>query len=177
MKVFTGLSMLEGFAAWFIKFYLPPMIANAMPVLVKGKLQIDKGAVFIDGKPVFGSNKTLEGLISGVVGSYIAGSAVGFLFEDPHLPLLSMGAGFAALLGDLAGAFIKRRLGLKPGEPLIPLDQLDFALASTAFYYVTSSSQFTANPMYIVAALVLIFVLHVATNYTAYLLGLKQAKL
>lgn len=164
------------FLLWFIKHYLPPMVANASPVLVKGEHRIDRGANFIDGKPVFGSNKTWEGLLMGILGSYVAGSTLGLVLDDLFYPLLSLGAGVSALLGDLVGAFVKRRLGLKPGEPLIPLDQLDFALAST-LYYALCIKGFAENYTYIALSLALIFVLHVATNFIAYLMGLKQSKL
>lgn len=176
MKVLSGLTDLIEFIAWFIKYYLPPMVANASPVLVRGEHRIDRGANFIDGKPIFGSNKTWEGLILGVLGSYITGSVLGFVLQDPIHPFLSLGAGISALLGDLAGAFVKRRLGLKPGEPLIPLDQLDFATTSTV-YYLLCVRGFAENYFYIVFSLMLVFALHLATNYLAYLIGLKTSKL
>ncbi|MEM2013940.1 MAG: CDP-archaeol synthase [Desulfurococcaceae archaeon] len=165
------------FATWFLKYYLPPMIANAMPVLIEGRCRVDRGIVFIDGKPLLGRNKTWEGLLSGLTGAYIAGSIIAYFTLDPGYPLVSLGAGAFALLGDLLGAFIKRRLGLKPGEPFVPLDQLDFALASTLYYYTLGLPEFTLKPSYVVLSLILILVLHITTNYLAYLAGLKRSKL
>jgi CDP-2,3-bis-(O-geranylgeranyl)-sn-glycerol synthase len=167
----------NGFIQWLIKYYLPPMIANALPVLVKGVKRIDAGRVFIDGKPLLGENKTWEGLFTGLVASYIAGSSLSVIYSDPQLPLLSTGAGLFALLGDILGAFIKRRIGLKPGEPALFLDQWDFALGSTFFYYITGTAQVYSKPLFILLMLIVVFTLHVGTNLIAYSLGLKHSKL
>lgn len=177
MRVFRGLIEPSDFILWFIRYYLPAMVANATPVLIRGDHPIDGGARFIDGKPVFGAHKTWEGFVVGVLGAYISGSVLAVVLLDRQYPVLSVGCGFFALLGDMIGAFIKRRIGLKPGEPLIPLDQLDFALASTAYYYLLGVREFTENSLYVVASLVLIFMLHIVTNYVAYLMGLKHSKL
>ncbi len=173
----NGLIEASEFVEWLLKYYLPPMIANASPVLVKGARRIDRGRLFIDGKPVFGSNKTWEGLLIGVVNSYIAGSSLALVFRDSYLAFLGLGAGLFALLGDMIGAFIKRRIGLKPGDPALFLDQWDFILGATFFYYVTNTIQVFEKPEYILILLVLTFILHVSTNLIAYVLGLKQSKL
>jgi CDP-2,3-bis-(O-geranylgeranyl)-sn-glycerol synthase len=167
----------EEFTIWLLKYYLPAMVANALPVLVNGNILIDRGKLFVDGKPVFGRNKTIEGLIVGTTGAYVAGSSLGLLFMDSFLPLISIGAGLFALLGDLAGAFVKRRLGLKPGDPAPLLDQLDFALATTLFYYILGVPEFLANQSYIPLALLVIIILHISTNIAAHALGLKKSKL
>lgn len=165
------------FATWMLMYYSPAMIANALPVLVKGNILIDFGKSFIDGRPVFGKNKTIEGLIIGIIGAYITGSCLAVLFMKPILIILSIGAGSSALLGDLAGAFIKRRLNIKPGDPAPLLDQLDFALATTFFYYALGIPGVLTNKLYVLLALIAIIALHVSANITAYALGLKQSKL
>ena len=38
-----------------------------------------------------------------------------------------------ALLGDLTGAFIKRRLGIQPGGLLPIVDQIDFVVGAVVF--------------------------------------------
>lgn len=173
----SGLSSFAEYVAWLARYYLAPMVANALPVLVKGSLLVDGGKLFIDGKPIFGQNKTWEGLLLGIAGSYVAGSCVGVLFGDHTLALLALGAGLSALLGDLLGAFIKRRLGIRPGNPAPILDQWDFALATTAYYYALSVKEVLSHPLYIILTLILIFVLHISTNIAAYALGLKRSKL
>lgn len=44
-------------------------------------------------------------------------------------PLLGVACGLAAMLGDSAKSFVKRRLGIAPGARWLPADQIDFALA------------------------------------------------
>ena len=79
-----------------------------------------------DGKRIFGDGKTYRGFIGGV----IIGTLIGFLqffFEDSTSPIfraffLSLGA----LLGDLIGSFIKRRVNIDRGKPALGMDQLGF---------------------------------------------------
>ncbi|MEM0001642.1 MAG: CDP-archaeol synthase [Desulfurococcaceae archaeon] len=168
---------LAEFTKWMLMYYLPAMIANALPVLVKGSYMVDFGKSFIDGKPIFGKNKTIEGLVVGVIGAYVTGSCLEIIFMNPSLSILSIGAGLSALLGDLAGAFIKRRLNIKPGDPAPLLDQLDFALATTFYYYALGVSEVFTNKAYVILALAVIVILHISTNMIAHALGLKQSKL
>ncbi|MEM1701089.1 MAG: CDP-archaeol synthase [Desulfurococcaceae archaeon] len=164
------------YVIWLIKYYLPAMIANAAPVLIKGVVLIDRGNRFIDGKPIFGSNKTAEGFAIGIIMAYVTGASVGVLTKDLLVSMLSIGAGLSALIGDLIGAFIKRRLGIEPGKPLPILDQLDFALFTTLFYIVISLDPVIYNPLYIVTTITVILILHVITNNIAYVLGLKTTR-
>lgn len=167
---------LGNYLLWVLKHYLPPMVANAFPVLIRGTKPIDNGRLFIDNKPLFGKNKTWEGLLLGVTGAYVTGSCVGAFLNEPLTPLLALGAGFSALLGDLLGAFIKRRLSIKPGDPAPLLDQLDFALATTAYYYLLGVQDIVLKPLYVIITFLLIIILHVLTNVIAYALGLKHSK-
>ncbi len=124
----------------------PPYVANATPV-VAGKVfrrrtPIDLGRNFIDGKRLFGDGKTYEGFVTGLLAGFVIGEltyiiitrAVNMTSELPN-PLAVFVMCIAALLGDLLGAFIKRRLGLPPrGAPAPLLDQLDFLLAALLAY-------------------------------------------
>lgn len=167
---------ISDFTLWVLKYYLPPMIANATPVLLRGHLAIDRGHLFLDRRPIFGKNKTWEGMIAGSVEAYIAGVCLGSILSNHSLPLLSLGAGISALLGDLLGAFIKRRIGINPGDPAPLLDQLDFALMATVYYYVVGVEEVILNPTHVLAVLGLILLLHIVTNRVAYMIGLKQTK-
>ncbi|WP_276814300.1 CDP-archaeol synthase [Desulfurococcus amylolyticus] len=167
---------IESYIAWIVKYYLPAMIANASPLLVKGDKVIDKGRLFIDGKPILGSHKTWEGFAIGVINSYLTGSAVGIAFRDPCIQVLSVVAGVSSMLGDLVGAFIKRRLGLKPGRPLPIIDQLSFALMTTLSYLLLGVVDVISRPDYVLSTLALIFILHVAANNIAYMLGVKETR-
>ena len=155
---------------------LPAYVANAAPVVVaracrlRGELHpLDGGLVVWDGRRLFGENKTVEGFVGGLAGGSLA-SALLELFKLHTVWegfVLSMGA----LLGDLLGAFIKRRLGLAPGAPAPLLDQLDFvfgsmALRSLVFGYVSWER--------IAIVVAITPLLHLATNAVAYALGLKK---
>ena len=79
-------------------------------------------------------------------------------------------ASAGALIGDLSGAFVKRRMHIKPGQPLPGVDQLDFVLGAVlavSLIYVPTSG----------ALLVLVCVtppIHLLANISAYKLGLKS---
>jgi CDP-2,3-bis-(O-geranylgeranyl)-sn-glycerol synthase len=167
--------MIEEYVYWLVKFYIPVMVANGTPVLVKGTLRIDFGRDFIDKRPLLGSNKTWEGLLVGVSHAFIASSLISIVFDNPFY-IIGGFAGFFGLLGDLAGAFLKRRLGIKPGDPLPVIDQLDFVAFSTPFYLLIGVEEFVENPSYIVLTFILILLLHVATNNLAYYMGLKDKR-
>jgi len=164
------------FLAWLIKYYAAPMAANASPLLVRGRLRIDKGLKFVDGKPLFGENKTVEGFVIGVYMGFATTLSTSMIFGEHSLAVLGFGASIAALLGDLIGAFIKRRLNIKSGDPLPVVDQLDFALAATAYYTVLGVGDVVAKPLNVIAALAIIALLHVTTNNIAYAIGVKDKR-
>lgn len=166
----------EEYALWFLKYYVSVMVANGFPVFVRGVHRIDRDLYFFDKKPLFGRNKTIEGFMLGLIGAYIASSSVSIVFKDHALIPLLTGAGLFALIGDLIGAFIKRRLGIEPGSPAPILDQLDFLLMSTLYYYLVGIEEIINNVYYVIITIFFIAVLHVFTNYVAYTLGLKHSK-
>jgi len=166
----------EDLLMWIIRYYLAPMIANAMPVLVSGSRPIDNGKLFIDEKPLLGRNKTWEGFTAGLLGAYLVASATSVILDDAYLLLLATGAGLFALLGDIVGAFIKRRLNIPPGAPAPLLDQLDFFAATTLYYYLLGVYEVITKPTYILLTALIIVFLHVTSNRLAYSAGLKTSK-
>jgi len=153
-----------------LKFIFPAYCANAIPVIAGGGLPMDFGKTFFDGKPIFGSHKTFRGFLSGLV----VGTAVGLLeslvFNYPLFfgTVLSLGA----LLGDLAGAFVKRRLGVAPGNLMPVFDQVDFVVGALVFS-IPFFLQFLSLPL-VIAVLVITPPLHLLTNFVAYKMGLKN---
>lgn len=140
----------------------PAYIANSIPVIFKGSRPIDMGRAFIDGRRILGDGKTFEGFFSGLFSGTLLGIMVGYPL---HAFLLSLGA----LVGDLAGAFIKRRMGMPRGHPAPVLDQLDFILGALAFisliYPVTAEQ--------VLFLLLVTPPIHLLANFIAYLLKLK----
>ncbi len=154
-------------------FILPAYVANGTPVVVAKLLPVkhplDGGKYFIDQRRVLGNGKTLEGFLGGT----LAGTLTAYVLEYWHMHTLEEGLilSLGALLGDLAGSFIKRRLGIKRGDPAPLLDQLDFLLGALALYYVFYGP---IDPLQATILIVVTPVLHLATNSAAYVLGLKD---
>ena len=154
-----------------LKFIFPAYCANAIPVITGGGYPIDLGKKFFDGKPIFGRNKTFKGFFFGLA----VGTAVG-LVESVFFPEYSILSGFllslGALFGDLTGAFVKRRLGLAPGDLLPVIDQVDFIIGAILFSFFFSFSILSLE--LIIAVLIITPPIHLLTNFAAYKLGLKD---
>jgi CDP-2,3-bis-(O-geranylgeranyl)-sn-glycerol synthase len=153
-----------------LMFIFPAYCANAVPVIAGGGYPMDFGRNFFDGKPIFGKNKTFRGFFFGLAVGTVVGYGETVLFGYSVLfgLLLSLGA----LLGDLAGAFLKRRLGLAPGDLLPVVDQVDFVLGALLFSLPVSLSFLTWELT--LAVVVVTPPLHLLTNLAAYKLGLKN---
>ncbi|MCX6815957.1 MAG: CDP-2,3-bis-(O-geranylgeranyl)-sn-glycerol synthase [Candidatus Aenigmarchaeota archaeon] len=161
-------------ALWFI---WPAYCANAFPVIVHGKKPIDGGKFFGKNR-LLGSSKTVEGTIAGVsfgvfigiiqimVYNYIPKDIGLIEFSIPLIIVLSVGA----LMGDIVGSFIKRRFGMKPGDPAILLDQLDFLIMALIL----------ASPLYLPSAgkvlilIVLTPLIHLIMNIIGFMLKFKK---
>ena len=153
-----------------LKFIFPAYCANAVPVIAGGGLALDFGKKFLDGKPIFGKNKTFRGFFSGLA----IGMAVGFVesvfFNYPILFGLSLSLG--ALFGDLTAAFAKRRLGLSPGDLLPVVDQVNFVIGAILFSLPICLH--TLSWELLAAVLIVTPPIHLLTNFAAYKLGLKS---
>lgn len=159
-------------AFWFIA---PAYAANAFPPLVKGRSPLDFHKNL--GKHrILGDGKTIEGSIAGILFGLFIGSLqlafqdyvdLGFIKMSFLLViLLSVGA----ILGDITGTFIKRRLGIKRGDPAILLDQLDFLAIAVVFSLLVVSLS-----LEIIAVLFLLTpVVHLTANYIGYKCGVKK---
>ena len=99
-------------------------LANGAPVIARRILAghlacpLDGNLAFIDGRPLFGSSKTVRGVL------------VAILVTTAGAPLLGLEAktgaivGVTAMAGDLISSFLKRRLGLFPSSRATGLDQI-----------------------------------------------------
>ena len=153
-------------------FIGPSYVANAAPLLLGGGSPIDGGRQFFDGAPIFGSHKTVRGVLAGITAGTIIGLAESLLLRDFGLLLVAFMISLGAVLGDLAGAFVKRRLRVEPGKPFPVLDQLDFVLGGLALGLLF----FPLNLFSIVIVLLITPPIHLGTNYGAYRLGIKKGR-
>ena len=152
-----------------LKFIFPAYCANGTPVIAGGGTKMDFGKNFYDGKRIFGNNKTFKGFFFGWAIGMLVGSIEYVVF--PGFPILFIVlTPLGALLGDLTGAFLKRRLGIAPGGLLPIVDQIDFVVGALVF----------ALPLMIVywqlAVTVLVITppIHLFTNFLAYKMKLKR---
>jgi CDP-2,3-bis-(O-geranylgeranyl)-sn-glycerol synthase len=133
------------FSIWF---FLPAGGANVTPILVANlpglrdwKTPMDFGLSY-RGKRIFGDNKTMRGLVCGVLDAevifliqqklqYHLGGFTNFLIRNhyTHLSLwLGVLMGLGVILGDALESFFKRQRGIKPGGGWFPFDQLDYII-------------------------------------------------
>ncbi|MEM3213774.1 MAG: CDP-2,3-bis-(O-geranylgeranyl)-sn-glycerol synthase, partial [Metallosphaera sp.] len=120
-------------------YYLPAFIANGSGPLVKNGRPIDLGKIFVDGRRVLGDGKTFEGLLISLTYGTTVGVAISFFLGYKWI-VVSFMESLGAMLGDMVGAFIKRRLNIPRGGRAPLLDQIDFVLGSTALGVVSGLS-------------------------------------
>ncbi|MGC8975069.1 MAG: CDP-2,3-bis-(O-geranylgeranyl)-sn-glycerol synthase [Thermoprotei archaeon] len=170
-----------------VLLYLPAMTANAVPLICrkyvfKNPHPIDFKINFYDGKRLLGDNKSIEGFVSGVVAGALVGLVYGYYMRSQLREWIIYGllSGTGAMSGDLINSFIKRRLGMKPGQPFIPLDQISFIVGATLFIKL-SGVDLAVNQVLslsdFLSGLLLAGILHPLTNYVAYLAGIKETPL
>ncbi len=100
---------------WAVNF-APPLLAQ----LLEGKWSrpVDGDRLFLDGRPLFGSHKTVRGVLAGVASGTITGALLGFPFW------IGITAGILSMSGDLFSSFLKRRLSFLSGDVVPGLDQV-----------------------------------------------------
>lgn len=152
-------------------FFLPAAVANAAPVFSRHRFfsrlknpPLDLWAKLPDGKRVFGDGKTFLGTFLGLFFGTFLGLLQGSLITGF---LISLGA----LLGDLVGAFVKRRLGFERGRPVFLLDQLDFVAGAFLF---TSRSFFNWTLLDFALISILAIPLHRLSGIIGYKLKVKR---
>jgi len=161
-------------------FLVPAYIANASAMvagmLLKSKTPLDFGVLFLDRQPILGKGKTWKGTFSGILFGTLSAALLFLAFphEASYFIPNYVFAGFlisaGAILGDIAGSFIKRRLLIKSGAPTPILDQLDFIVGAyvlLSFIYLPGYEEF-------IFVCVFTVVTHIFTNYLAFKLGLKK---
>jgi len=168
-------------AVYALFFIFPAYAANAIPVIFGGGRSIDLGRKMPDGKPVFGSHKTIRGFASGVIAGTLTSLAQLYVLQtvappDFQLPfqfsiLLGFTVSLGALTGDLIHSFVKRRISIAEGAPLPIADQLDFVAGAILFSFLVSP------PPLLTIAIIFVITLptHLLTNVLAYVAGVKKS--
>jgi CDP-2,3-bis-(O-geranylgeranyl)-sn-glycerol synthase len=156
-------------------FLLPLYFANGSAMLLGGKMPLDLGRKWRDGMPVFGAGKTFRGSFMGVfVGT--GSAAVVYLFYPAADALygnylfLAFLLSLGAIIGDITASFFKRRNGIKRGNEVLFLDQLDFAIGGM----LLGSLVYTPSFYEIAAVSVITLLMHKLSNFLAYHLKLKK---
>jgi CDP-2,3-bis-(O-geranylgeranyl)-sn-glycerol synthase len=103
-------------------------VANGIPVLAKRLFgdflawPLDGGATLPDGRPVFGSSKTIRGIAASIVATAACAPVFGL---SPSIGLI---IAVTAMGGDLLSSFVKRRFGYASSSRASGLDQIPESL-------------------------------------------------
>jgi len=151
-----------------IIYILPAYVANGAPVIFGGGRSIDFNKKLF-GKRIFGSHKTIRGLVAGIASGIIVAAA-----ESVFLPyMLEIGLLLAVgtHVGDLLNSFIKRQAGMKPGARAPLLDQYMFFVVAVLFALPMGHLPGVIGMLFLIA---LTGLLHKLTNVGANRIGLKK---
>ena len=176
-------------------FFLPAYFANMTPPLLRNAKAFDFFAKPVDfgkswrGKRIFGDHKTWRGLI----GAMAVGAGVALLqwwlykfswaielsildYKSVNLWAFAFLISGGAVTGDLAAAFIKRRLNLAPGASFMPWDQTNYVIGSFIFLEPYIGRYLSGDLIVWPAVFIMTFFLHLLFNRFGYDLGLHKAK-
>jgi CDP-2,3-bis-(O-geranylgeranyl)-sn-glycerol synthase len=154
---------------------LPAYCANMAPPFVK----YWRGWNRPIHKAWLGDHKTVMGFAFGVVTGVLIAYAqtqlevgVDLLWQRDAWLAVGLAQGLGTMAGDTLKSFFKRRVGIAPGRPWVPVDQLDFvigALIPLALLVPLSATD-------ILAILALTLVGDIAVNHVAFYLGIRDTK-
>jgi len=151
---------------------------------------IDGGAV-VRGHRLFGDNKTWRGLLTAVLGctamvavqKYVIGDRAGDLalidYADVNVLALGVALGAGAIVGELPNSFVKRQLGLAPGEHargawgtvLYVLDQVDWLLVVWPLLLVWVRPDWQV----VATSLILVLAVHQLLSVVGYWIGARES--
>lgn len=168
-------------------FLLPAYLSNSGGLIFGGKTPVDMGKTDRKGKQWIGNGVTWKGLVGGTILGTIIGGVQGYFgpqiiseygsqIVTPIVTNVWEGIvvgfllSFGALVGDALGSFIKRRIGIKRGQPTPFLDQLDFLIIAILF----TSIIIPFDWYFIAIAIILTLIIHLIANTIAYLIGIKD---
>lgn len=123
-----------------------------------------------------GNHKTVMGFAAGVLAALLTTwvqsriAWEGGLVSYEHWIELGLRFGIGAMAGDSVKSLVKRRVGIDPGKPWVPWDQLDFvlgALVLVAPWLLLSWSDLTM-------VLLLSLVGHIIVTHVGYWTGIRD---
>ena len=103
-------------------------VANGTPVIAakilgnNSALPLDGNLTLSDGRPLFGSSKTLRGVLLSIVLTTACAPLIGLDWKVGSVVAL------IAMIGDLFSSFVKRRLGMDNSSQFTGLDQIPESL-------------------------------------------------
>lgn len=180
--------------------FFPAGLANMAPIFGAKFKALDKLDTPLDfklklrGKRIFGDNKTIRGFVVGFVFAVLGVILQRFIFDywqidcsaeyfckvgglldynsflNTNFLFLSLLFTVGALGGDALESFIKRQIGIKPGEPWFPFDQTDYILGGLLITWPILDYSYGLA----ISIALLFFMLHVVSTFIGYLLGLKN---
>jgi len=177
----TGLAIFLK-SLWFL---IPAGFANTIPPIAarlfpKWSFPLDFNLTF-RGKRVFGSHKTIRGIVFGCIGAVFMSYSMSYLFkwefhkygvfdfsESPFLYGLMQGLG--ALGGDAIKSFFKRQMDIPSGKSWPFFDQADWILGVLILFGLLKEIPFP----FIIASLITGVSLHLIFRFVGFILGIVK---
>jgi CDP-diglyceride synthetase len=145
-------------------------LANGSPVVAKricgnhGSWPLDGNIKFVDGRSIFGTSKTIRGILVSIFITSACAPLLGLTLQ------LGFIVAVAAMAGDLLSSFLKRRLGLKPSSRAAGLDQIPESL----FPLLACRQALSLTALDIVAGTAIFFVAEVALSRVLFRLHVRD---
>ena len=125
-----------------------------------------------------GSHKTLMGFGLGVAAAVVTAFAQsriawpGTIADYRDWLDLGVRMGVGAMLADSAKSLVKRRVGVAPGRPWVPWDQVDFVLGALVLVW----PRIALSAIDVLVILLVSVVGHIAVNHAGYWIGVRDVK-
>ena len=145
-------------------------LSNGTPVIARKLLEerfawpIDAGVRLFDGQPLFGSSKTIRGLVFAIVFTTLGAWLMGLGWK------IGVVVGSISMAGDLFSSFIKRRFKMPPSSRATGLDQIPESL----FPLLACQQALDLYVAEIVAVVVIFFVGSVVLSPLFYKLNIRK---
>ena len=170
---------------------IPAYVANPSAVLFGGGRPMDFNKMMRDGERILGDGKTWRGFFGGAISGIFIGLLQVAAFSPfdqehfgfgrfPEFIIIIIILAFGALLGDVIGSFLKRRLKIKRGQKAPFLDQYDFLIGAWLLILIFKSQWFFEHFIYwpktlaLITVIILTPLLHRGVNVVGYKLGKKD---